>query len=585
VSRAAALRRVSRAAACAAFLALALPAAASAEVFVVAPSSTRTETTCSTATPCEYVWAVQNAKSGDVVQFESGEYDYVGGPVHEKPLEVNEGVTLEQAPGDATRPLIKQTSTFKCACATMMIYGGAVRGLAIEQAHGTKFTGPEAEGGAGAVAMSVTSVVEHAVLAGAYSGMYFFNGAPGATGGLRDTVVTAANGIAIAATEIPRVNLDNVTAIAHGSLGGGVALAAGSNGEAMTLEVTNTILRGDVYDIEDEERKPGAPATVNLHYSDARPAKELKTGSLATISEDHPTHGEPLFVSPTDLREALGSPTIDTGAADAASGLLDLAGLPRTIGPAADIGAYEFQGIAPSATTGAPSAVGQAGASLAGTVGAGDLTSTWYFNYGPTTAYGSRTGALSLPGLFATQPVAATLAGLKAGSTYHYQLVATNGLGTATGADATFTTAAAPVTPPPSDRALRLSRTRFRVASAGGTVSRARPSTGTDVSYSDTQAGTSTLSVLAPTPGVRIGHACSAPPRRRVKGRRYRRCVRYVKLGSFTHADSAGANRLHFTGRLRGRRLPPGSYRLSATPRNGLGVAGATVSAGFTVIR
>jgi hypothetical protein len=311
---------------------------------------------------------------------------------------------------------------------------------------------------------------------------------------------------------------------------------------------------------------------------------ELREGAEATISEsDHPTHGEPLFVSPTDLQEALGSPTIDAGTPDAASGTLDVAGLPRTVGPSADIGAYEFQGTAPTAATGAPSAVGQSVASLAGAVNAGDLTTTWYFNYGPTSAYGSKTAAQSLSGSLAAQAVSVTLAALKPGTGYHFQLVATNALGTATGADGTFTTA--PATPPPSDSALRLSRTRFRAASRGGSVSLARPSTGTTVSYTDSEAGTSTLSVLAPAAGVRKGHSCAKPPRRRVKGRHYTSCVRYLKRGSFAHADSAGANSLHFTGRLSGRKLPPGRYRLSVTPRNSAGATGATVSVGFTVVR
>jgi hypothetical protein len=37
-----------------------------------------------------------------------------------------------------------------------------------------------------------------------------------------------------------------------------------------------------------------------------------------------------------------------------------------------------------------------------------------------------------------------------------------------------------------------------------------------------------------------------------------------VTLGRFTHADGAGANTLHFTGRVGGRKLAPASYTLSA---------------------
>src|SRR5262249_55412407 len=43
-----------------------------------------------------------------------------------------------------------------------------------------------------------------------------------------------------------------------------------------------------------------------------------------------------------DFREAAGSPTIDAGASDPLDGELDFAGNPRVLGPAPDIGAYEF---------------------------------------------------------------------------------------------------------------------------------------------------------------------------------------------------------------------------------------------------
>jgi hypothetical protein len=45
-----------------------------------------------------------------------------------------------------------------------------------------------------------------------------------------------------------------------------------------------------------------------------------------------------------------------------------------------------------------------------------------------------------------------------------------------------------------------------------------------------------------------------------------------MAVGSFTHADVAGANRFRFTGRVGGRKLRPGSYRLRAVARNAAGV-------------
>jgi len=85
--------------------------------------------------------------------------------------------------------------------------------------------------------------------------------------------------------------------------------------------------------------------------------------------------------------------------------------------------------------------------------------------------------------------------------------------------------------------------------------------------------------------GTRVGYALSEPARvrfrveRGVSGRRAGgtcvtltrsnrsrpRCTRYVTLrGSFTDRGEAGQNRFRFSGRLRGRKLTPGRYRLRA---------------------
>jgi hypothetical protein len=91
--------------------------------------------------------------------------------------------------------------------------------------------------------------------------------------------------------------------------------------------------------------------------------------------------------------------------------------------------------------------------------------------------------------------------------------------------------------------------------------------------------------LLAAAPGVRSGRSCAAPPRHRRAGHRYTSCTRHVSVGSFTHADVAGNNTLHFSGRLRGARLAPRSYRLTATPRNAAGQLGGSVSAAFAIAR
>jgi hypothetical protein len=94
---------------------------------------------------------------------------------------------------------------------------------------------------------------------------------------------------------------------------------------------------------------------------------------------------------------------------------------------------------APVVTTGAVSQLAATSAQLTGRVNPlGDQT-TYYFNYGPTTSYGSTTPAVSLPASTVPASVRAKVDTLTTGSLYHYQLVATNALGTTAGMDQTFT--------------------------------------------------------------------------------------------------------------------------------------------------
>lgn len=99
-------------------------------------------------------------------------------------------------------------------------------------------------------------------------------------------------------------------------------------------------------------------------------------------------------------------------------------------------------------------------------------------------------------------------------------------------------------------------------AAQGKPVGKRKRPHGTTVTYRDSQAATSTFTVLR----------CLRP-----------RCVRYTTVGSFTHKDKAGANSFRFTGRLRGRKLKPGSYRLRVVPRFA-GRAGKAVVAGFRIV-
>jgi plastocyanin len=102
---------------------------------------------------------------------------------------------------------------------------------------------------------------------------------------------------------------------------------------------------------------------------------------------------------------------------------------------------------APTATTGAASAVSEAGATLEGTVNPQGKATTYHFNYGTTASYGLETPEEAAGAGSTDKPVFAPVTGLTSGTTYHYQLVAKNGSGATPGVDRTFTTESAPGAP------------------------------------------------------------------------------------------------------------------------------------------
>jgi hypothetical protein len=64
-----------------------------------------------------------------------------------------------------------------------------------------------------------------------------------------------------------------------------------------------------------------------------------------------------------------------------------------------------------------------------------------------------------------------------------------------------------------------------------------------------------------------------------------RRCTRTKRVGSFTRTRNAGKTTLRFHGRLRGKALNAGRYRLTAIPRDMAGNRGSTKRTSFRVKR
>jgi hypothetical protein len=101
----------------------------------------------------------------------------------------------------------------------------------------------------------------------------------------------------------------------------------------------------------------------------------------------------------------------------------------------------------PTVATGASEGVGVGSATLTGTIDPHGWDTTYLFEYGPSTAYGSDwpTIQVDMGALEGPQPVLVNVPNLLPGTTYHYRLVASNGGGTSYGPDMTFTTGEYPV--------------------------------------------------------------------------------------------------------------------------------------------
>jgi hypothetical protein len=238
----------------------------------------------------------------------------------------------------------------------------------------------------------------------------------------------------------------NVTAVATHT---GAAIVVIATIGSSTVDLTNVIAQGGSAGGEDISvvTDVGGYADVTVTHSNFEKLGG-GGGNGQVIDGGGNQHDPPKFVDAAagDYRQAPGSVTIDAGINQPLNGAFDVDGDPRRI-DTTDIGADEF--VRPViVATGPATGIGPESATLIGNVNEIGVPTSYHFEYGPTTAYGSETPAIDLGAEVTELPVAAKVDGLSSGTTYHFRLVGTNKAGAGYGHDQSFTTA--PAAPAPS---------------------------------------------------------------------------------------------------------------------------------------
>jgi hypothetical protein len=166
----------------------------------------------------------------------------------------------------------------------------------------------------------------------------------------------------------------------------------------------------------------------------------------------------------------------------------------------------------PQAVTGAASGVTPTSATLNGTVNPSSRATSWYFEYGPSTSYGTKTPTKDAGSGTSPVAVSAQVTGLTTGRTYHFRLVATSDAGTSRGADQTFVASAAPtVTTKTATNVKDTSATLNGSVDPNGNATTFYVEYGTSTSYgtktpaASAGSGTSTKSVSAAVTGLTGG--------------------------------------------------------------------------------
>jgi hypothetical protein len=406
-------------------LALAVPARAFAVQRYASPGGSGT--ICSQPQPCDLVTAVNGASGADevIVPGDQGTYGTTSSPITTQLHDVGGGVNVHGVSGE---PMPMVYMNVPGDNALVLNSGGTVTYLHIENlaASGSgAFIGTGADhlyasGGSQGCEVLPSTAVSDSVCAGGATGI----------------------GVSVGTSGSQTTTLNNVTVIGGTSFG----ISLDANGFNWNVFATNVIARGGFQDIATSRSNAGT-ITFALDHSNYA---NVSAGAGTTITAPGTATNQtalPVFVDAANgnFRQAPTSPTIDHGVESAFNGVTDLEGKPRIFGAHTDIGADEY--APPSVLSESATSITTTSVILGGVVNTEGGGALARIDYGATPAYGSSIATNSPTFSALPQLVAAALAGLQPGTTYHYRVAVANGSGTVYGADQTFTTpsvAAAP---------------------------------------------------------------------------------------------------------------------------------------------
>lgn len=170
---------------------------------------------------------------------------------------------------------------------------------------------------------------------------------------------------------------------------------------------------------------------------------------------------------------------------------------------------FKTMPVVPTTTTNAATRITAISATLNGSVNPGGGSTSYHFQYGPTTSYGSTTSNHSAGSGKLPVSVSDGISHLLGNATYHARLVSTNASGTTNGADITFTTAnLAPALTSPAATSITATGARITaMLDPAGQTTTYTVEYGTTSSYGLTSAASTLAATSSPrTIGVGLGH-------------------------------------------------------------------------------